>query len=268
MFHVKQNITYSIMVSRETLFLYRSVIILFIVLISTSIYARKKSVSETGQIYIGGGLGLNIPTKIGRESNQVNFTDVARLGFVFYLNGMWMQSEVVGIGAELNYLSNPYNDQYWINLTTNYRGSFDAYYRSLGLNVNGKLFFGKRDIRPYFGVFVGGNFIMNYLSFVSDPQFVGTTQDATVSYNYQKIKLGFGGDLGVSYKLSNTTRMFLNVRLSLIPFLDEVVKQIKDSSESYYYNEYSNSVVMNPHGCQNTIMITVGLNFGVRNKRR
>ena len=44
-----------------------------------------------------------------------------------------MQSEVVGIGAELNYLSNPYNDQYWINLTTNYRGSFDAYYRSLGL---------------------------------------------------------------------------------------------------------------------------------------
>lgn len=268
MFHVKQNITYSIMVSRETLFLYRSIIVLFIILISTSIYARKKSISETGQIYIGGGLGLNIPTKIGRESNQVNFTDVARLGFVSYLNGMWMQSEVVGIGAELNYLSNPYNDQYWINLTTNYRGSFDAYYRSLGLNMNGKLFFGKRDIRPYFGVFVGGNFIMNYLSFVSDPQFVGTTQDATVSYNYRKIKLGFGGDLGVSYKLSNTTRMFLNARLSLIPFLDEVVKQIKDSSESYYYNEYSNSVVMNPHGCQNTIMITVGLNFGVRNKRR
>ena len=123
MFHVKQNITYSIMVSRETLFLYRSIIVLFIILISTSIYARKKSISETGQIYIGGGLGLNIPTKIGRESNQVNFTDVARLGFVSYLNGMWMQSEVVGIGAELNYLSNPYNDQYWINLTTNYRGS-------------------------------------------------------------------------------------------------------------------------------------------------
>ncbi len=268
MFHVKPNIINYTLVSRETLFIYRCVVLLFIVLYTFDVYARRKSNSETGQIYIGGGLGVNIPTKIGRESGQVSFTDVARLGFVSYVDGLWMQSEVLGIGVELNYLSNPYNDQYWINLTTNYRGSFDAYYRSLGLNVSGKLFLGRREIQPYFGVFVGGNFIMNYLSFNSDPQFIGTTQDASVSYDYRKIKIGFGGDFGVVYKLSNTTRLFLNARLSLIPFLDETVKQIKDSSESYYYDDYSNSVVINPHGCQNTIMITVGLNFGIRNKRK
>ena len=241
----------------------RSLFFILLLINIIPIYARRDKNSEAGQVYVGGSLGIGIPTSIGRNSDEISFSDVCRLGFASSINCTWMQSEAVGVGAELVYMSNPYKEEYWINLTTNYRGSFDAEYKTMGLDAFGKLFFGKNEIRPYFGVFVGGFYVKNSLSFTSDPQFIGTTQDASVSYEYNKIKIGFGGDLGFYYRISSTTRLSLNVRLSLL-----VNKQIKDSSESYYTAEYTNDVVMNPHGNQNAIVVSAGLNFGIRNKRK
>lgn len=204
------------------------------------------------QIYVGGRIGISAPIALGRSADEISFKNVASYAFSGMIDGMWMQSANIGIGGELGYSGYPYKSEYWSSL--NYRGSFDASYKDIFLNVTGKVIMGKKEIKPYIGVSFGGHYLLNKLDFVSN--YKGTSEDESVNYETKKFNMGFGIGGGLFCKIGATTYISTGIRLNIIPYLKEEIITITDS-----YTFQERKIVVNPHGNQNNISVYVGLHF-------
>lgn len=211
------------------------------------------------QVYVAGRLGVSVPLGVGRAEDEVSFPDVVSAGFAAAIDGMFMQSEVVGIGMEVGFNAFPYRDQFWSAL--NYRGTFEASYQDIHASLTGRLFLGRQDVKPYFGIKAGGHFLRNSLSFVSNMS--DSADDESVSYSTDRIYPGFGVEGGIFFRTSRTVNLSIAVRLNMIPFLKEDVLTFEDA-----YTFQEKKVVVNPHGNQNNIEFVVGLHFGVRKNIR
>lgn len=232
-------------------------IILFMMMIVPVGAVKKRKGLSLGehQVYVGGRVGVTAPLGVGRSDDEVSFPDVVSAGFTGAIDGMFMQSESVGVGMEVGFSSFPYRNQFWSAL--NYRGTFDASYQDINASLTGRLFLGRKDLKPYFGIKAGGHYLRNTLSFVSNMQ--ETSDDESVSYTTNRIYAGFGIDGGIFFRISKTTNLSIAVRLNMIPFLKEDVLTFMDA-----YTFQEKKVVVNPHGNQNNIEFVVGLHFGVR----
>lgn len=232
------------------------------VVVSMSVEAAKSSKKLSlgeHQVYVAGRLGISAPLGIGRADDEVSFPDVASIGFAAALDGMFMPTEAIGVGLEAGLNSFPYKDQFWSAL--NYRGTFEASYQDLNASVTGRLFLGKNDIKPYFGIKAGGHFLRNSLSFVSNMS--ESADDESVSYSTNRIYAGFGAEGGIFFRTSRTTNLSIAVRLNMIPFLEEEIMTFQDA-----YTFQEKKVVVNPHGNQNNIEFIIGVHFGVRKNVR
>ena len=220
---------------------------------------KKQSSLGRNQVYAGGRIGVGVPLAIGRSSDEISFSDVASVGLNVKGDVMWMTGTHIGIGAEIGYNKYPYKEQFWSEL--NYRGDFDASYRSCNLSAVGRLFLGSGDLRPMFSVIAGAHYIRNMLSYES--YYDAYIQSESVEYVSSMIRPSFGGELGFFYKVSQWNCVSVGARFSFVPNIRED-KHV--SVDPYSYVE--KIVVVNPHGNQNTFEAVVGLHFGVKRKGR
>lgn len=232
-------------------------LILIVVAVMPTYAAKVRKGVSLGehQVYLGGRIGVGIPLGVGRADDEVSFPDVVSAGFAGVIDGMFMQSEVIGVGVEMGFNAFPYRDQFWSAL--NYRGTFEASYQDFKAALTGRLFLGRNDVKPYFGIKAGGHFLRNTLSFASN--MIDTADDESVSYTTNRVYAGFGTELGIFLRTSRTVNLSLAVRLNMIPFLKEDVLTFTDA-----YTFQEKKVVVNPHGNQNNIEFVVGLHFGIR----
>lgn len=223
--------------------------------------ATRKSIHSlgVGQIYVGGKIGVAAPLALGRTSDQVSFKDVASAGFVGLVDGMWIQSQNIGLGAELGFWNFPFKEQYWSGL--NQRGNFDAKYRDYSASLTGRIFFAPNDLKGFVGANFGMHVTDNSLSFWS--YYEGTTSDESIDYRATNINLGYGFEGGIYYKISKYACVSVTVRLNLVPSVNEETMSFQDPK---YETEVIRQVTVNPHGNENTLVVTAGLHFGTRKR--
>lgn len=214
---------------------------------------KRSSTMGINQIYVGGRLGVAVPLALGRATDEISFKDVAAYGFTAIVDGMWMQSQSIGLGAELGFSNYPYRSQYWSGL--NYRGSFDANYKDINAGLTGRVIIGTYDVKPFLGVRFGGHYLRNSLNFLS--RFEGSSNDESVDYISNKFHLGYGFSAGIFYKIGDNASLSISAQLNIIPFLKEEMISSVDP-----YTFVTKEIVMNPHGNQNNISFTIGLHFG------
>lgn len=219
---------------------------------------KKNSLGER-QIYVAPKIGISIPTRIGRGSDEVSFADVASTGLSTGIDVMCMQNPFLGVGAEVCYNTHPYKEQYWDNLAM--RGAFDAKYKSFSALALGRLFMSEQRLKPFAGIGAGAYLIKNSLDFQSKWQ--GTSQDESVSYTTNIVTVAIAGELGLIYKAGTGTFVSLCVRMNAVPRLKEEVKTTQDP-----YTFVERTVVLNPHGNENNFEIKLGVHFGLRARYR
>lgn len=221
--------------------------------------AMRGSTFNVGQIYVGGHLGFAIPTSIGRSSNEISFRDVAKTGFVIYADMMRQMNQSIAVGAEAGFRNYGQNDQKtWSNLTR--YGNFEAKYQAVDLNLTGRLFFTRQSIRPFLGVQVGGELIMNSVDFTPNTKYQGAI-DAT-QYKTNNISPAFGIMTGAYFKAGRQTLASLQVRLNIVPQLKDDIISMESS------NGDIQSIAQNPHGNQTNISVTLGIHIGVQQDNR
>ncbi len=249
-----------LMISKQLL---RCVLLLLVsLLVSSSSWAVKKAKGSginKNQVYVGGRLGISVPLSVTSSSDDVSFSDVAGNGFTAGLDGLWMYSENIGLGAEMSFATNPYKEDYWAGL--NYRGSFDVKYKDFGAGLVAKALAGKKKVKPYGGVQVGVHYLMNSLSFVQSEEFYGTMDNSSVSYDYNKLHFGGSVEAGVYCVAAQNAIVTISVCFNLVPSVKETELTILDT-----YSDVERTIVVNPHGNQHNVCFTVGLNFGVRKR--
>lgn len=220
--------------------------------------SRKKQFSMgERQMYVAPKVGIAIPTHIGRESDEIAFSDVASNGFASGVELLFMQNPMLGVGCELGYITNPYKQQYWDNLAM--RGTFDANYKAASAMAVGRIFLSETRLKPMFGVGAGAYLIHNMLNFQSKWQ--GTTSDETVNYTTNIINLACLAETGLLYKVGRGTFVSISVCFNLVPKLKE---EIKTSTDPYTFVE--RQIVLNPHGNENNFQVKLGLFFGLRER--
>ena len=219
---------------------------------------RAASSFNVGQVYVGGHLGMAVPLSLGRDDDEISFHDVAKTGFVIYADGMYQMSQAIGVGAELGFRTYPYSDERtWSNLTR--YGTFEAKYTAFDFALNGRLFLGRKTIRPFLGVAAGGELIMNSIDFV--PNSLSSSTHAT-NYDSHFVSACFGFMGGAYFKAGKRTLVSLQVRLNLVPNLkDELIEMTGAQGDIQ-------TVQRNPHGNQNNLMVTIGLHVGTQKNNK
>lgn len=215
---------------------------------------RSRLHGSSDKYYVGGNMGICVPLGLGRANDEIAFNDVATKGFVGNADFLWINANNIGLGAELGYLNFPYSKQFWGS--TESRGTFEASYQTVQLNGVGRLLMGKQDLRPFLGVSFGANYLRNEIDFSST--YSGTSEDESVQYVSNSVKMGFAANGGIYYQVSRKCLLSLTVQLYVIPFLNAETKTYIDS---YTFEE--RTVVLNPHGNQSHLAFTAGLQFGV-----
>lgn len=221
--------------------------------------ATRSSTFNVGQIYVGGHVGFAIPTAIGRGDDELSFRDVAKTGFVIYGDVMRQMNQSVGVGAEAGFRSYGYNDnKTWANLTR--YGTFDATYRAVDLNLTGKVFFSRNSVRPFLGVLVGGELVMNTVDFTPNTKYSGVMK--ATKYDSKGLSAAFGVMTGAYFKAGRRTLASLQLRLNVVPQLKDVtISVVGDNGDIQ-------SIAQNPHGNQTNISVTFGLHIGTQRDNR
>ncbi len=215
---------------------------------------RKKNTSfNVGQLYIGGHMGFAVPTAIG-EDDKWTFKDAAKTGFVIYADVMRQMNQAVGLGGEIGFRNYPYNDQKFLAVNSQY-GTYESKFRALDFDLTGRVFFSTNSVRPFLGIFAGGELIMNQATFVPKGEYLKYTET-----DYKKTNLSplFGVMAGAYFKVGKRTLLSVQGRLAIVPTVKSEVQYA--IPENYPYERYSIHPVA--HEKQTNVSITVGLHVG------
>lgn len=222
--------------------------------------AHKQNTSFlVGQIYVGGHVGFAIPTSIGRSSDELSFRDVAKTGFVIYADGMRQMNQAIGLGAEVGYRKYGYNDKKTWGSLTRY-GSFDADYQAVDLNLTGRVFIGRQSIRPFIGILVGGELIMNSVDFNPSTQYKGAIN--ATQYKTTNLSAAYGVMAGAYFKAGRRTLVSVQARLNFVPTLEGGTISVTQSNGDIQY------ISQNQHGNQTNVSVTVGLHIGTQKNNK
>ncbi len=202
--------------------------------------------------YWGVKAGAVFPTNLGRSDDEIGFKDVASTGFISGLTAGWNYNERLSLAAELNYQYLPKKESFW-NVES--KGTFSANYQSSSLLITGNYHFSSEGWRPYCGVNFGMHYLRNRIDFNS--KYNGTDNDASIDYTATEWHPGFGCQFGTMVELTKNTQLVLETRLSIIPYLKEKMVPIMDGDLVTDY------FTKNPHGNQNQLSITIGINFSM-----
>ncbi len=216
--------------------------------------SRLRNKGKLNSSFVGGKVGLSVPTGMGRSADQIAFNDVCSKGFVGSADFMHVSRSNIALGVEAAYVYMPYNKNYWGSLET--RGSFEADYKTAQLNGFGQILLSRKDVKPFLGIAFGGNYLRNSVDFSSD--YSGTADDESVQYVSEKLKAGFGIHGGIYHRVGLKCLLSIRAQLYFIPYLSKEEKRVTDP-----YTFQERIIVVNPHGNQTHVTITAGLHFGV-----
>ena len=183
-------------------------------------------------IFYGGGIHINAPTNT-LSNNTFGFNDVANIGGGVNLGSVWFFNPQLSLGSELAYSYFPKDETTWNQKS---RGDIKVNYQLMNLSTQGNIYLSNGDIRPYVGVSFGFYYLRNMVNF--DSKYVGTTNDASVSYVSNTVHTGFGPEVGFLLKITRQQFAIISMRYTIIPNI-----------KSEYYPE--DNVTINPHGKQN-----------------
>lgn len=237
----------------------RHLVVLLTVWATVVMAAPRKSQQKLGQgqVYVGGRLGVAVPMAFGRSGDEVSFRDVASIGFAGKGDIMWMSAPNIGVGGELGYNSFPYKQQYWSGL--NYRGDFEAAYKTISLAATGRLIMGSADLRPMIGIAAGAQLLRNTLDFQS--YYDNSDKIESVSYTSNVIRPAYSFEAGFFFKVAQFAQLSVAARFNFVP---NVKEEHRVSVDPYTFVE--KVIVVNPHGNQNSFEALVGLHFGTKRK--
>lgn len=223
---------------------------------------KKKNTSyQVGQLYIGGHVGVAVPTSIG-EDDGWTFKDAAKTGFVIYGDVMRQMNQAIGLGGEIGFRNYPYNDQK-IHPNVNGesrritgRASYEATYRGLDFDLTGRVFITTKAVRPFIGVFGGGEIVMNSVTYNPPPSYQKYTVTDCKTTNLSPL---FGFMAGAYFKAGKRTLMSVQGRIAF-------VTSVKDGVISVYNDDYPQDKpeALHPiaHEKETNISITIGLHVG------
>ncbi len=195
------------------------------------------------QILWGGGISAHIPTN-GFGSDNFGFKDVARIGGGANASTLWILNPRLSLGSELAYSYFPKNKNTW---NQERRGDIKVNYQMINLTAQGIFYLTEEQVRPYLGVAFGLYYLRNLVDFSSN--YVGTTNDASISYVSNTLHAGFGPEMGVLFKLQKRQYATISLRYTVIPNIEP---------------EYYDRVTINPHGKQNHWSLSAKMFFGKR----
>lgn len=233
-------------------------LILFTLTEANAVRGKKQFSMGERQVYIAPKIGMSIPTKIGRESDEIAFSDVANKGFATGIEGLWMQNPMLGVGVQLGYMSHPYREDYWGNVAM--RADYlDITYKAVSAMAVGRIFVGEKRLKPMLGVGAGACLIHNTMNY--QPKWKDATIDEPVYYVTNIINLACAAETGLFYKVGRGTFVSISVCFNLIPKLKE---EIRTTIDPYTFVE--RQTVLNPHGNENNIEVKLGVYFGLRER--
>lgn len=223
--------------------------ILFLVLL-TIIAIDGNSVGRKRDVWLGGGIGVVLPSNIG-STDLLGYNDVASTGFMAQMNTRWFYNRRLTIGGELIYAYTPQDDDYWKVL--NYGEVTNHYSMALAM-AQGHYYFSHDEFRPYLGMGFGISYLSNQLVFNSN--YTGTTGDASVSYYIKDWKPVFAPEAGFLLEVSKTAFLYINARFQVIPNMKPTYIEVVED-----YGYPIDVITQNPHGHQNHFSISVGILF-------
>ncbi len=218
----------------------RSKAILYILLFAVVFQSEGKAQNN---FFWGGGISAHLPTN-GFGTDDFGFKDVARIGGGANVGTLWIFNPRLSLGSELAYSYFPKNKDTW---NQERRGDIKVNYQMINLTAQGNFYLTEEEVRPYLGVAFGLYYLRNIVNFNSN--YVGSTNDASVSYVSSTLHAGFGPEVGVLFKLSKIQYALISLRYTVIPNI-----------EAEYYPE--DRVTINPHGKQNHWSLSVKMFFG------
>lgn len=222
--------------------------------------AKKQNTSFlVGQLYAGGNVGFAVPLGLGRKDDELAFNDVAKTGFVINADAMWQMNQAIGLGGEVGYRKYGYNDQKTWGSLTRY-GAFDASYQAIDFDLTGRVFIGRQSIRPFIGILVGGELIMNNVDFNPSTQYAGSI--AATKYKTTNLSVAYGVMTGAYFKAGRRTLLSLQMRLNLVPKVDDGIIQVEQS------NGDIQNIHQNQHGNQHNLTITLGMHIGTQKNNK
>lgn len=192
---------------------------------------------------VGGGVSYQIPTN-NFGSQDFGFATVANSGFGVNVGTLWFYNPILSLSTELGYSYFPKDEKTW---NQDSKGEIKVNYQMLNAIIQGNIYFSEDKFRPYLGALFGLYYLRNMVNFNSN--YIGTDNDASVSYVSKTWHAGFGVETGAFIELSKTSSLQLSLRYTFIPNI-----------EPEYYPE--DKVTINPHGKQNHWGVSAKLFFG------
>lgn len=220
---------------------------------------RQNTSFLVGQLYAGGHIGFAVPLGLGRGGDELAFNDVAKTGFVVYADVMKQLNQAIGLGGEVGYRRYGYNDKKTWGSLTRY-GSFDANYQAVDFNLTGRVFLGRQSIRPFIGVLVGGEVIINDVDFAPSKQYAGAIN--ATQYKTTNLSSAFGVMAGAYFKAGRRTLLSVQARLNIVPQLKDGVIEVSQPNGDLQY------IAQNQHGNQSNISVTVGMHIGTQKNNK
>lgn len=194
-------------------------------------------------LLIGGGVSYQIPTN-NFGSQDFGFATVANNGFGVNLGTLWFYNPILSLSTELGYSYFPRDEEVWNQES---RGDIKVNYQVMNATVQGNFYMSEADFRPYLGALFGAYYLRNRVDF--DSNYIGTNNDASVSYVSKTWHAGFGLETGALIELAKKSLLQLSLRYTFIPNI-----------EPEYHPE--DEVTINPHGKQNHWSVSAKLFFG------
>lgn len=225
---------------------------------ATMLSRRQNTSFLVGQVYVGGDIGFAVPLGVGRGSDELAFNDVAKTGFAIYGDVMRQMNQAIGLGGEVGYRKYGYNDKKTWGSLTRY-GAFDAKYQALDFNLTGRLFIGRQSIRPFIGILVGGEMIMNSVDFTPSKQYESI---AATNYKTTNMSVAYGVMSGAYFKAGRRTLLSLQVRLNFVPTLDDGTIEVSQPNGDIQY------IAQNQHGNQTNLTVTLGMHIGTQKNNK
>ncbi len=197
----------------------------------TVLFISQQSNAQEG-LFLGGGLSAHLPSD-GFKPDNFGFNDVANVGGGASIGTLWFFNPILSLGSEFGY-------SYFLKDKTTWnqeqRGEINVNYQSFNLSAQGNFYLNEEEVRPYLGVSFGLYYLRNMLNF--DSNYVGSTNDASVSYISKTFHAGFGPEIGVLFETGKKEMLMLSTRYTIIPNIT-----------AEYHPE--DQVTTNPHGKQN-----------------
>lgn len=219
---------------------------------------RQNTSFLVGQVYVGGDIGFAVPLGVGRGSDELAFNDVAKTGFAIYGDVMRQMNQAIGLGGEVGYRKYGYNDKKTWGQLTRY-GAFDATYQAVDFNLTGRLFIGRQSIRPFIGVLVGGELIMNSVDFTPSKQYESIS---ATNYKTTNMSVAYGVMSGAYFKAGRRTLLSLQVRLNFVPTLDDGTIEVTQPNGDIQF------ISQNQHGNQTNLTVTLGMHIGTQKNNK